>query len=57
MPSLRGVEVDDDVDVDVEYSFVGALAEEVLFLKPKEGFKFIRSDRRIVSFIATDQVI
>jgi len=57
MPSLRGVEIDDDVDVDVEYSFVGALAEEVLFLKPKEGFKFIRSDRRIVSFIATDQVI
>ena len=50
MPSLRGVEVDDDVDVDVEYSFVGVLTVEVLFLKTKEGL--IRSDRRIAGFIA-----
>lgn len=49
--------MDDDVDVDLEYSFVGVLIEEVLFLKPKKGFKFIRSDRRIASFIAIDQVL
>ena len=41
--------MDDDVDVDVEYSFVGVLTEEVLFLKTKG---LIRSDRRIAGFIA-----